>query len=203
MSARRDQILDAARDLVLREGYAQASMHAIARAAGLTRPALYAEFGDREGLFTALLDREEERVLTMAATALPEIQPGADPAEIAAKAADLFLDMVLAAPGTWRFVLMRDEALPPSAHERVARGRIALRERSEAMIRIIAAMADRDLDAELVSYTTISTSETAARLLLAEGGTQRRDAIASTLRWVARRAVAMTGVGEASDGAGR
>ncbi|WP_185757145.1 TetR/AcrR family transcriptional regulator [Nocardia bhagyanarayanae] len=203
MSARRDQILDAARDLVLREGYAQASMHAIARAAGLTRPALYAEFGDRDGLFTALLDREEERALTMAAAALPEIRPGADPAEIAVEAADLFLGMVLAAPGTWRFVLMRDQALPPSAHERVARGRMALRERSEAMIRIVAAMAERELDAELVSYTAISASETAARLLLAEDGTQRRDAIASTLRWIARRAVATAGIGEASGGARR
>ncbi|WP_162272703.1 TetR/AcrR family transcriptional regulator [Nocardia lijiangensis] len=203
MSARRDQILDAARDLILREGYAQASMHAVARTAGMTRPALYTEFGDRDRLFTALLDREEERALTMASAAFPEIRPGADPAGVAAEACDVFLDVVLAAPETWRFVLLRDQALPPSAHERVARGRAALRERSEAMIRVIAAMGERELDAEFVSYTAISTSETAARLLLAEGGAQRRDAIAATLRWMARRAVATAGIGEVAGGAGR
>ncbi|MEV0032055.1 helix-turn-helix domain-containing protein [Nocardia sp. NPDC050793] len=203
MSARRDQILDAARDLILREGYAQTSMHAVARAAGLTRPALYAEFGDRDGLFTALLDREEERALAMATATIPEIRPGADPAEVAAEATDLFLDVVLAAPDTWRFVLMRDRALPPVAHERVARGRAVLRERSEAMIRLIAAMGEREVDAELVSYTAISTSETAARLVLAEGGAQRREAVAATLRWMARRAVAAAGIVEVAGGAGR
>ncbi|WP_431965504.1 TetR/AcrR family transcriptional regulator [Nocardia sp. bgisy134] len=203
MSARRDQILDAARDLILREGYTQASMHAVARAAGLTRPALYAEFGDRDGLFTALLDREEERALDMATASIPEIRPGADPAQVAAEATDLFLDIVLAAPATWRFVLLRDQALPPAAHERVAHGRAVLRERSEAMIRLIAAMGEREIDAELVSYTAISTSETAARLVLDEGGAERRDAVASTLRWLARRAVAATGIGEVAGGAGR
>ncbi|MEV6432183.1 hypothetical protein [Nocardia sp. NPDC051463] len=46
------------------------------RAAGVTRPARSAEFGDRDELFAALLAREEERVLAMAAAATPHRKPG-------------------------------------------------------------------------------------------------------------------------------
>lgn len=200
MSTRRDDILDAARDLIVREGYAGASMHAIARAGGVTRPALYAEFGDRDELFGALLDREEERVLAMAAEATPVFQEGADPAAIAADvsadAVDIFLDLVTAAPQSWRFVLMRGDGLPETAHERVDRGREALRERSRAVLTLIAALTERDMDEELLSHAVISASETGARLVLAENGAHRREAVSKTLRWVARRAVAAAGVGE-------
>ncbi|WP_194813530.1 TetR/AcrR family transcriptional regulator [Nocardia sp. XZ_19_385] len=194
-STRREHILDAARELIVRDGYASVSMHAIARAAGLTRPAVYAEFSDRDGLFDALLDREEERALLMASAAIPEAEPGADPAEIALRATDIFLDVVLEAPETWRFVLMPGEGMPRAAYERVAGGRAALRVRTQAMLGIVAAMGDTEIDAELFSYAVISAAETAARLVLAEDGPQRRDAVASTLHWLTRRAVASTGLG--------
>ncbi|MEU8899272.1 helix-turn-helix domain-containing protein [Nocardia sp. NPDC048505] len=195
-STRREHILDATRELIVRDGYASVSMHAIARAAGLTRPAVYAEFGDRDSLFDALLDREEQRALLMAAAALPEIEPGTDPTGVALRAADMFLDVVLAAPETWRFVLMPGEGMPHAAHERVAGGRDALRVRVRAVLELVAALGEREIDAEVFSYAVISASETAARLVLAEGGSARRDAVATTLHWLTRRAVAAAGVGK-------
>jgi AcrR family transcriptional regulator len=50
---RRAQLLDAARSLIRREG-AGVSMHAIALAAGVTKPVLSTHFGDRAGLSSAL-----------------------------------------------------------------------------------------------------------------------------------------------------
>ncbi|MFI6361507.1 helix-turn-helix domain-containing protein [Nocardia sp. NPDC050630] len=200
MSTRRDDILDAARDLIVREGYAGASMHAIARAAGVTRPGLYAEFSNRDELFEALLVREEERVLAMAAEATPVFQEGADlasvAADISADAVDIFLDLVSAAPQSWRFVLMSGEGLPDTAHERVDRGRAALRARGRAVLALIAARTEQEMDEELLSHAVISASETGARLVLAADGAHRRAAVSKTLRWVARRAVAAAGVGE-------
>ncbi|MFX0580927.1 TetR/AcrR family transcriptional regulator [Nocardia nepalensis] len=200
MSTRRDDILDAARDLIVREGYASVSMHAIARAAGITRPALYAEFGDRDELFEALLDREDQRVQEMAAAATPVVPEGVDLAamasDVAADAVDIYLDLVVAAPETWRFVLMPGDGLPKEVHQRVDRTRNAIRERSQALIAVMGALSEKDIDSELLSHAVISASETGARIVLAEGGAERREAVAKTLRWVARRAVAAVGAGE-------
>ncbi|MEV0251536.1 helix-turn-helix domain-containing protein [Nocardia sp. NPDC050712] len=196
-STRREHILDTARELIVRDGYASVSMHAIARAAGLTRPAVYTEFSDRDSLLDALLDREEERALLMASAAIPELEPGSDPTEVAVRGTDIFLDIVLEAPDTWRFVLMPGEGMPRAAYERVAAGRNALRSRAQSLLGFIAAMGGSDIDAELFSYAVISAAETAARLVLAEDGPQRRDAVAATLHWLTRRAVAAAGAGRA------
>ncbi|MEC3919378.1 TetR/AcrR family transcriptional regulator [Nocardia sp. CDC160] len=190
MSARREQILDAARDLIVRDGFAAASMHAIARAAGLTRPALYAEFGDRDELFAALIDREERLVMDMAMASMPELPPDADPAEFAVELADAYLDMVLAMPQSCRFVLMPAEGAPPGTSERVERGKAEVRERSKALITMAAALQEREVDAELLSHAAFSVSETAAMLVLEPDREDSREAVSATLRWLARRAVA-------------
>ncbi|MEV6558726.1 helix-turn-helix domain-containing protein [Nocardia sp. NPDC051756] len=190
VSARRERILDAARGVIVREGYASVSMHAIARAAGVTRPTLYAEFGDRDEVFAALLDRERARVVEMAATALPMVPPGGDPADIAVEvsvaAVDVYLDLVLSAPETWQLVLMPGDGLPPAARDRIEHGKNEIRQQTAAAIGAVAALRGRVVDAELLSYAVTSASETGARLALADHGAQR-EAVARTLRWMVRR----------------
>src|SRR5205809_381101 len=66
---RRPQVLDAALKLFLERGYEGTSMDAIARAAGVTKPVVYACFPGKDELFRALLRREEERILTEIQTA--------------------------------------------------------------------------------------------------------------------------------------
>ena len=60
---RRPEVLDAALKLFLERGYQGTSMEAIARAAGVTKPVVYACFPGKDELFRALLAREEERIL--------------------------------------------------------------------------------------------------------------------------------------------
>ena len=60
---RRPLVLDAAHDLFLRNGFEGTSMDAIAAAAGVSKPVVYDCFASKDELFTAMLDREEERVL--------------------------------------------------------------------------------------------------------------------------------------------
>ncbi len=54
---RRDRVLDAAQHLFLRSGFRGTSMEAIAAEAGMAKPTLYAEFPDKNAVFTAVVAR--------------------------------------------------------------------------------------------------------------------------------------------------
>src|SRR5213592_2395775 len=69
---RRPLVLDAAFKLFLERGYEGTSMEAVARAAGVSKPVVYSCFPSKEALFTALLMREERRVLGQIAGSLPQ-----------------------------------------------------------------------------------------------------------------------------------
>jgi AcrR family transcriptional regulator len=55
-SARRAEILEAAKICFLRYGYGKTSLDDIAKAAGLSRPLLYRKFANKEAIFAALYD---------------------------------------------------------------------------------------------------------------------------------------------------
>lgn len=56
----RERILDEARDQFLTKGFAATSMQEIADAVGMTKPALYYHFRDKQDLLVAVLGREME-----------------------------------------------------------------------------------------------------------------------------------------------
>jgi AcrR family transcriptional regulator len=63
----RQQLLEAARDVVARRGIAGASVDAVAEAADRTSGALYGQFGGKEGLLVALLDAWKEATASVIA----------------------------------------------------------------------------------------------------------------------------------------
>src|SRR5687768_18325929 len=67
---RRPLVLDAAYNLFLENGFEGTSMDAIAAAAGVSKPVVYDCFASKDELFTAMLDREEERILVETGEAL-------------------------------------------------------------------------------------------------------------------------------------
>src|SRR3954471_24672159 len=99
--ARREQLLDAAKEIVLAHGFHDVSIEAVARAAGITRPIVYAHFSDLNGLLEALVARESRRALELLAVALP-----ADLAGDLLGALRGYLAAVRSDPDTWRLVLM-------------------------------------------------------------------------------------------------
>ena len=69
--ARREAIVDAARRVFARHGYGAATIDAIAREAGAAKRTLYEGFGDKAGLFRAVIAAEAGAVL-----GAPGAQPG-------------------------------------------------------------------------------------------------------------------------------
>ena len=60
---RREQLLDATKAIVARDGFHAVSIEAVAREAGITRPVVYGHFHDLPGLLEALVEREGARAL--------------------------------------------------------------------------------------------------------------------------------------------
>jgi AcrR family transcriptional regulator len=73
------QLIDAARRLFGRDGYAATSIDAVAAAAGVTKGAAYHHFANKEALFRAVFEREQAEIaqaLERAADAAPDTWVG-------------------------------------------------------------------------------------------------------------------------------
>jgi AcrR family transcriptional regulator len=67
---RREQLLEIGRRLFAERGFEGTSIEEIAAQAGVSKPVVYEHFGGKEGLYAVVVDREVERLLTMATTLL-------------------------------------------------------------------------------------------------------------------------------------
>ncbi|MEM1266051.1 MAG: TetR/AcrR family transcriptional regulator [Pseudomonadota bacterium] len=92
--ARRDAILDAALDLLREAGWRGASMRAIAARAQASKETLYAWFGNREGLFEALIRRN---ALSVQSTLAPAVVAKAAPEDVLTRFGTALLDLQLGA----------------------------------------------------------------------------------------------------------
>ena len=67
---RREQLVNIARRLFAERGFEGTAIEEIAAQAGVSKPVVYEHFGGKEGLYAVVVDREVERLLTMATTLL-------------------------------------------------------------------------------------------------------------------------------------
>src|SRR4051794_24096948 len=123
---RREQLLDATKQIVAERGFHAVSIEAVAREAGITRPIVYGHFKDLPGLLEALVDRERERALAQLAAVLPVDLASGDPREQLLAGLRGYLEAVQADPATWRLVLMPPEGAPELLRERIETGRAAV-----------------------------------------------------------------------------
>ncbi|SFB63880.1 transcriptional regulator, TetR family [Rhizobium sp. NFR07] len=72
---KKDQILHAAEAVFVRYGFARTTMGDIAKAAGMSRPALYLQFRDKEAIFTRVIENMDAQALTSIRTAIAKIRP--------------------------------------------------------------------------------------------------------------------------------
>ncbi len=121
---RREEVLDAAMKLIVRDGHRAATMTAVARELHLTKPVIYAVFPNFKELGEALIEREQLRCLAQIRDALTAaVQPDLEPAAVMPAALGAFLRSVAERPEPWRLVLMPGGALPSELARRVRDGR--------------------------------------------------------------------------------
>lgn len=168
---RRPMILDAAFSVFLEKGYEGASMEAIARRAGVSKPVVYSSFAGKDALFGELLRREEERILGSIAQALPTELDEDDLEPAIADALCAFLDAVVEAPESFKVVFLGAGGSDANITRRVQRGR-------ERQIDQISTLATRWIERQGIpnaetqgrvhGYLFVGMAENAARALISE-----------------------------------
>jgi AcrR family transcriptional regulator len=115
-AARRTELLDAADRVITAKG-PDASMRAIAAAAGITKPVLYRYFGDKGGLYRALADRYLGPLVGAVRQALtgPVDAQGRTRATV-----DAYLSFIESQPQVYRFLVHRALVEQPEAHTAVS-----------------------------------------------------------------------------------
>lgn len=166
---RRTQLLDVTLDLITEEGFAAVTVEAVARRAGVTRPVIYDQFGDLDGLLVALLDREEAAALTpLLAIVGEDLGDDVDPEAFLVYAVETFFTAVLDAPRTWRLVVMPPRGRTPELEARVTASRAVIVARVAALL---AWGIDRrggpdGLDPALLARIVVAAGEDGVRMML-------------------------------------
>jgi AcrR family transcriptional regulator len=184
-SARRKQLLAAAREVFVAQGYHAAAMDDIAERAGVSKPVLYQHFPGKLDLYLALLDTHAEALVQRVRHAMDSTTDNTVRVHNAISAYFDFVDGE--GPddqGSFRLVFETDLRNEPAVRERVERtSRLCM----EAMADTIAA--DTGLlrpQAELLSVALTGLSEMAARWWLdTDRGVPKGEAVRllETLAW--------------------
>jgi AcrR family transcriptional regulator len=167
---RREQLLDAALELIVQQGYAGVSIEAVARLAGVTRPVVYDHFPNLGRLLHALVEREENYALQQLAQIVPEEPGDAEPAALLAAGVRRFLDAVASRPATWRIILLPLDGTPAIVRQHVEQNRARTQERIERLVRLAIQRLGLPggLDVELTAWAIRSLGEDAGRTLLTD-----------------------------------
>jgi len=116
--ARRAQLLEAAQEVFVANGYHAAAMDDIADRAGVSKPVLYQHFPGKLDLYLALLDTSCEAIVKATEAALGSTD---DNKQRVAATMHAFYEYVANAQGAFRLVFESDLTNEPAVRERVDR----------------------------------------------------------------------------------
>lgn len=166
--ARREQLLDAALAIIVRDGYGAVSIESVAREVDVTRPVIYNVFDDLSALLRALLERQEQRAL---AQLLQKMSPNPDLADFTGFLQRTFEDlavMVAEDPTTWQPIFGAHAGTPRVVRDHIAAAREVVRKQIQALIEagIAAGGGTPGVDPALVSHALVGIGEYFGRLIL-------------------------------------
>lgn len=195
---RRPFVLDAAYELFLDNGFEGTSMDAVAAAAGVSKPVVYACFGSKDELFTAMLDREEERIMVETTEALATTGGSEDPEGTLIRGFQIFLEAASKSPDIYRVIFLGQGGGNAVVADRITRGiELQVSVASEIAKRWVERYSDlegtdAEAAAELLGQTIVGLAQVGARTLLREDSAWTPAALGEKLGrmvWAARAAI--------------
>jgi AcrR family transcriptional regulator len=185
--ARRVQLLGAAQEVFVAQGYHAAAMDDIAERAGVSKPVLYQHFPGKLDLYLALLDHHSDALVEAVKGALDSTH---DNKQRVAATMQAYFDFVDSHGGAFRLVFESDLMNEPAVRERVGR---ATQECAELVSALIAE--DAGLPPEesmLLAVGLVGMAQVTARYWVSTAGTIPRDLAAelvANLSWRGIRGV--------------
>ncbi|MBE9205747.1 TetR/AcrR family transcriptional regulator [Nostoc sp. LEGE 06077] len=132
ITQKQEQILQGAIRVFLREGYARTSMDRVSAEAGVSKQTIYSHFGDKEGLFKALMER---LTLTCFQSIFSNTQLHGEPEGLLRQVGEIYLTKVAENPdylALLRLIITESQNFPELAklynQTVVQRGRLLLSE---------------------------------------------------------------------------
>ncbi|MEU8568323.1 TetR/AcrR family transcriptional regulator [Streptomyces pathocidini] len=195
--ARRNQLLGAAQEVFVAQGYHAAAMDDIAERAGVSKPVLYQHFPGKLDLYLALLDQHCESLLQAVRTALASTT---DNGQRVAATMDAYFAYVEDEGGAFRLVFESDLTNEPAVRDRV--DKVSL-DCAKAVSGVIAEDTDIPSDqAMLLAVGLCGMAQITARYWLGAGQKLPRDAAAKLVSALSWRGIAGFPMHSASGGGG-
>ena len=169
-AARREQLLDAAFDVLGRSELHELSMEAVAAQADVGKPVLYTVFRTRAELVAALLERERtcafQQVQEVLPTDLRELGPaGAYSATVVG-----FVRLVVENPTRWRLILTVPASAPSEYRDGLRESYGTVLQQAEALAYMGIALDRRlaALDPQLLARSMLTFAEMSGRLAVSD-----------------------------------
>ena len=180
-TARRAQLLDAALDVFVAQGFHAAAMDDIADRAGVSKPVLYQHFPGKLELYLALLDASCEAVVQAVRDALAATE---DNAERVAATMQAFYTYVANDKAAFRLVFESDLTSEPAVRERVERVTTQNAAAIASVIRDDTGLPEAQ--SELLAVSLVGMAQVSARYLISSDHPVDADEavrLVSTLAW--------------------
>jgi AcrR family transcriptional regulator len=167
---RRVQLLEAALEVFVAQGYHAAAMDDIAERAGVSKPVLYQHFPGKLDLYLALLDASCDAIVENCREALDSTH---DNKQRVAATMDVFYEYVAGDTGAFRLVFESDLTNEPAVRERVDRVTNDCADMIASVIHEDTGLPDAE--ARLLAVSLVGMAQVSARFWLSEasGSTSR------------------------------
>ncbi|MER8183596.1 TetR/AcrR family transcriptional regulator [Kitasatospora sp. NPDC094015] len=180
-SARREQLLGAAQEVFVAQGYHSAAMDDIADRAGVSKPVLYQHFPGKLELYLALLDKHCDALVDATREALAATT---DNKQRVAATMEAYFHYVSSESGAFRLVFESDLTNEPAVRERVERA-------SDLSATLVSKVIAEDTDlpeaeAKLLAAGVCGLAQITARYWLSQGQEIPRDEavrLVASLAW--------------------
>ena len=182
--ARRRQLLGAAQEVFVAQGYHAAAMDEIAERAGVSKPVLYQHFPGKLELYLALLDESADELVKIVSEALSSTTDNKQRVPATFQA---FFDFVSSSGEAFRLVFESDLSNEPAVRERLDRTMRYCAEMISQFIREDAGL--RDDEARLLGMALVGMAQVSSRYWLSTDKAIPKDAAEQLLARLAWRGI--------------